>query len=185
MARWSTSRRRTYTGYGTEYGTVNIQWVPAANAYKLQFPFILQDNITKNFVELIKAKVPSNERSYDPQDNHAWYLTEPFYEAFLPIMKAMFTNCTFNIIDKAKVEEFNQGQAYSAVVSTDKLAEEFFQLLEQAGLQPNRETVEIVAVKRDYLRAARHYHPDINPAFAGEMSRLNELWSNLKGVYFK
>ena len=161
------------------YGTVTAQWVPQVNAYKCHFPF------NKSFIELIKTKVPSNERSYDPADNHAWYISEHFFDALLPIMRATFGNCAFSIVDKKKVEEYNQGCATTAVVSTDKLAEEFFQMLEKASLTPDRSALEEKMVKRDYLRAAKFYHPDYHPEFASEMSRLNELWANLRGVYFK
>ena len=179
MARWSTATRARRSGTSNNYSTVTAQWVPQVACYKCHFPY------NPTFIDLIKSKVPSGERSYDSDDNHAWYLSEAYFNVMLPIMKAVFPNCTFNVITKAKVEEYSKGVASIQVVSTDKLAEEFFQLLEKAGLKPDRSTAEEKTIKREYLRAARHYHPDFNPAFASEMSRLNELWANLKGVYFK
>ena len=175
-------KRRSGSSYAHIGSTVSAQWIPQVAAYKCNFPW--DKAKTPMLVELIKTKVPSAYRTYD-HTTYTWYLAEEYFDALLPIIRGIFPNCTFNIMSKAKVDEYSHGMASSQVVSTDKLAEEFYLLLERAGLQPNREKLEVSIIKRDYLRAARHYHPDLNPQFAGEMSRLNELWANLKGVYFK
>lgn len=168
--------KRKSTSTPVYYGnqTITAQWIPSAGVYECHFPF------HETFIALIKSKVPVSDRDYDPNKNHAWYFTEPYFDILLPIMRAMFDGATFHVIDRKKVDEYNQGQnIHVATISSDQMATEFFTLLERAALTPPKETKDRSQIKKFYLRAARYYHPDFNPNGAEDMSRLNELWSNL------
>jgi hypothetical protein len=139
-------------------------------------------------VETIKAKVPSNERNYDPDNNHAWFLSEQWYTALLPLMEALFQDCQFNIIDKKKVEEYSQGAATSYLEPTEKMVADFKALIIVAvpTTPENGEfnKLPLNEVQKYYRKAALYYHPDRNPQFASEMTRLNQLFMELKKLEY-
>jgi hypothetical protein len=175
-------RRRKHTS--TEaFGTVHAQWIPQIDAYKVEIP--QNDKLRDLLTALIREKVPVSDRELNTDEENVWYFRADVFDALLPILKAVYRNCAFNILDKATVDQYNQGLHSTQIVLPEQLAEEFFRLIEKAGVTPHRSTLDQRVVKKDYLRAAMFYHPDRNPNGAGYMSRLNALWSDLQGAYFK
>jgi hypothetical protein len=181
---YNARRKRRSSNYSTRaYGTVHAQWIPQVDAYKIDLPS--NEKLRDLLAALIREKVPVADRELNTDNQYTWYLKEDVFDALLPILKAVYKDCVFNVIDKATVDQYNQGMTQTQVVLPEKLAEEFFRIVEKAGVVAHRDSLEAKVVKKDYLRAAMYFHPDVNKYGGVYMSRLNELWSGLNGTYFR
>jgi len=155
------------------HGTVNITWNPDIEAYDVSFPY------NETFINWIKTQIPTNKRNLDfdrsrnPQ--YIWQFEETTMDTvIMPMMRAIFTGAVFKIIDKKKVDEYNQGFKQPSVpVDTESLKIEFRKLVTAARVPTD------IPDKKQYLRAAMFYHPDFHPERAREMSRLNEIWTTV------
>jgi len=182
MARFRYGKKRSSYNYTPkETKPFNATWIPQAQAYKVSFPY------NEGFISLIKSKVPSGYRDYDEKTKE-WYFTEEYFDILLQIARIMFKSSVFNIIDKKTVEEYSQGTAMTVQVPAEQLARKFYALLANAGLQLDGVNTNKSFLRKYYLRAAKYYHPDVNPDGASDMSSLNQLWSTLTSEevqYFK
>ena len=169
MARYKSS---TYTAPAPNYG-VNITWNPDIEAYETSFPY------NENFINWIKTNIPVSKRSLDydatRKPKYKWLFEQATLETVvLPMMRLIFTNSVFKIVDKAKVEEYNKGfQPPKKPIDSNALRMEFAALVKEAGISTE------LTERKQYLKAAMYYHPDRNPENAAKMSRLNEIWSTV------
>jgi hypothetical protein len=157
---------------------VSITWDPVTNAaYRLKF-----DNIGKHWakiqpiVDLIKASISSAEREYDP-DTKTWFIAE---NRIKPIKEFCELIPEFEVIFVAKPDEIRATRFHS----TEADLAEFKRLVSFAHISFT-DTTDLSEAIKTYRKAAMHLHPDRHPDMASEMSALNEVWSRLKGAYFK
>jgi hypothetical protein len=147
-------------------------WDGLAGVYKLHFDF------SKEFIDLIKATIPSSHRSYDP-GSKTWIIDEHFYDPILAMLKAKFTNV--HTVSKQEVEERQKEyQVVTTVTDTDKELKIFTDLLKEAGISFDVHEKDGAKALKAYRRAALFYHPDRNPEKAKDMSSLNAAFQNLK-----
>jgi hypothetical protein len=157
------------------FGTVTVTWNPDIEAYECCFPF------NQQFIDWIKSQIPVNKRSYDYDrsrpagQQHKWMFEQFTLEnVILPMLHATFPAAVFKVLDKKKVDEYNQGYKKPTVpVDKNKLKEEFHTLIREAGVPTD------IPDRKQYLKAAMFYHPDRNPDNASKMSRLNQLWTEV------
>lgn len=152
---------------------INIIWNPDIEAYETSWPY------NQKFIDWIKKNIPTNKRSMDfdalRNPKYKWIFEKEILETvILPLMKKMFfVGYKFTIIDKAKVDEYNQGFQQGTAIDRDALSKEFRQLVTEAGIDTT------LPDRKQYLRAAMYYHPDRRPELAAKMSRLNEIWTTV------
>lgn len=157
---------------------VSITWDQITNAaYKLRF-----DNIGKNWakvepiITLIKTSIASSDREYEPETK-TWYISEAKITQIKDICDAI---PDFEVIfvekpDQVRATKFHSHESDYA---------EFKRLVSFAHIQFDDTTDLAVAIKV-FRKAALALHPDRNPEMANEMSALNEVFTRLKGSYFK
>lgn len=137
------------------------------------------------FLDVLKSSIPSGHRDYDPK-TYTWYIKESYYDILEPIMENYFDG--FHSSKKP-----DTGTASGNIIPTDEYLKTFRDYCTQAVTDKfefefdkiDWHTLSLKDANKIYRWAAMKYHPDRNPQGAEIMSKLNEAWANLKGVYFK
>jgi DnaJ-like protein len=178
--------------YSTREATLIYE--EAIASYCFQFT----KGFNKSVIDIIKAGIPTNERTTTGPPERKWYFAEKYFNLVkLALDGAGFT---IKIITKEDIEKLRQEQAKHqeeakqyymkpAGVSIDEELQKFYKLIVPPEICPiiNFEQIKnwtkTEAVKA-YRRAAMFYHPDRNPNAAKQMSELNSTWAVLKDAYY-
>lgn len=162
---------------GRWYATVTLTWNPTISAYNLKF----NDFVTKELIDILKLAIPGSDRSYDPKTK-TWTFTEPHYDFIHHLMEQKYQKVI--TYTKEKIEEqYKQFTNAVAPINTESLLGTFVKLVNEAGITIPNDIKDGKAARKAYLRAAMFYHPDRNPDRAGDMSKLNEAWTNLQEYF--
>jgi hypothetical protein len=168
-------------------GSINkpqLVWDERTGMYKFNAP---KGHFNKGFIDFLKM-IPINQRHYIKVEDsfgnpaHTWW----FYEKFFPAVKVAFEK-SFPygfVFEKAKVDSFNNNNSF--VPSAPTVEQDLAVLVSLTGHKMDElKNAKLQDATTIYRRAARKYHPDINPQGATDMARLNESWARLKEVYYK
>jgi len=170
-------------------------------AYRLKLEGNFKQHI-EPIVKFIKATIPSNDRTYDP-NTYEWF----YHEKWHPLMDMAFKGSQFSVQYTITKEAFTElkrkqsewakqaGQSFQTKqYNTSEDIEKFAFLLNEAGFsQPNGTFTGIVEylenIPKDiaislYKKAIRFFHPDLHPDRATQASELNEVFSRLKESYY-
>jgi DnaJ-class molecular chaperone len=157
---------------------VSITWDQITNAaYKLRF-----DQIGKHWdkvqpiIDLIKTSIASSDREYEPETK-TWYISEAKIK---PIKEICEQIPDFEVIFIEKPEQVKA----TAFHSKEADYAEFKRLVSFAHVT-FEDTVDLHVATKIFRQAAMKLHPDRAPEMASTMSSLNEVWTRLKGSYFK
>jgi len=153
-----------------------IWWDVQTGSYILT---LVPDKNLKTVVALLKSSIPSGDRDYDPKTNF-WYMKEQYGEAVRGFVGAVYGIGSVSFTSKTVVEQAQQ-QAPLTLPSTpiQQVVNEFVALVGDKDA-----SFSYVSAKKAYRKASLAFHPD-HGGDPSKMARLNELWSRLKGEFYK
>ena len=153
-----------------------IWWDEAAQAYLLS---LVPDKNLRPFIAILKSRVPSGERDYDPKTNF-WYLKEIYIEGVRALAQQVYGIASVSFTSRTVVEQARQSRPVG--LPTTPIKQVFVEFITMVN-EDSTQAISYEAAKRAYRRAAITLHPDRggDPA---KMARLNELWSRVEHEYY-
>jgi hypothetical protein len=164
--------------------------------------FQFTKGFNKSVVDIIKAGIPTNERTTTGPPDWKWYFAEKYFN----LVKLALDGAGFKIkiITKEDIEKLRQEQAKhqeeaqqyyikTVGISIGDELQKFRDLLLKANIlkvDPPLTPMRVIEnwnkeeAIRFYRKAAQFYHPDRNPQYAASMSELNSTWAVLKDAYY-
>jgi predicted NAD-dependent protein-ADP-ribosyltransferase YbiA (DUF1768 family) len=117
----------------------------------------------KAILEVMKMKVPSSDRDYDPTTK-TWTILEKHWD----FIKQIVVAASFDLKEEKEVDyqDFFYNTAPEAHIESHESLHAKLEAILGKGF-----------TKKTYLRKALEWHPDRNGGDGSKMSELNSLWS--------
>lgn len=175
-----------YSNYGTKHGggatfsppqaqavKCTIIWDSAAGVYSVSTPY------EPNFVEFIKAKIPGNQRAWDP-NTKLWTIEETWLEVIQTLATELWGATAVSVTTRQAIEDAERAardaQRNAIVASLPERERAVFEFVSALPFE---------AVQAAYRKAALLLHPDRNPVDGTRMAELNAAWSRIEKEFKK
>jgi hypothetical protein len=172
-------------------GNAQLIWEPTAGVYKLTCDINWHNPLQKGLAEFLKAKIPHHHRSWTPATK-TWAFEEQYFHSVKGFIELAWPDNNF-IYTKEQSDEFMRQQQQAeqsyyqqTVHSVDRYVTQFLNILIKHCIISNGSKFDFTKdkdyedAKHLYKKACFKLHPDRNPAYAEDMSKLNEAWSIIK-----